>query len=377
MMKTVKNPFLLLLFILVARPGMAQQASPLRVGIIGLVHGHVGGFLHGGALVPAGAAINRPDVQVVGVVEPDDKLFASYARQFHWSPDLQFHTIEELAATTHPQAALIFTSTAGHTEAVEHCARLGIHVMMEKPMAISYKDALAMQAAAQRGRIHVLVDYETSWYASNKAAYDLLLQGALGSIVKTVVRDGHEGPKLIHVQPEFFKWLTDPKQNGAGALFDFGCYGADLMTWLMHGEAPISVSAITRRMQPDLYPNVDDESDILLTYKSAVSIIQGSWNWPFAVKDMDLYGRTGYAKTIGSNHINVRHQHEPAGQISEATHIDVPYDDPLHYMAAVIRGDINEGNDLSSLKTNMIVSEILDAARQSAQTGKTINLPIR
>ncbi len=366
-----------LLFILLARLGTAQQAAPLRVGIVGLVHNHVGGFLNGGALVPAGAILTRPDVQVVGVVEPDDTLFDSYAVKFHFSRDLHFHTIEELAAKAHPQAALIFTSTADHTEAVERCARLGIHVMMEKPMAVSYKDALTMQAAAQRGKIHVLVDYETSWYASNKAAYDLLAQGALGSIVKTVVRDGHEGPKLIHVAPEFFKWLTDPKQNGAGALFDFGCYGVDLMTWLMHGEAPLSVSAITRRMQPEFYPNVDDESDILLTYKNAVSIIQGSWDWPFAVKDMDLYGRTGYAKTIGSNHINVRRQHEPDGQISEATHIDAPYDDPLHYMAAVIRGDISEGDDVSSLKTNMIVSEILDAARQSAQTGKTIKLPLR
>lgn len=375
-MEAVKVSFLLL-FILLARLGTAQQAAPLRVGIVGLVHNHVGGFLNGGALVPAGAVLTRPDVQVVGVVEPDDTLFASYAVKFHFSRDLHFHTIEELAAKAHPQAALIFTSTADHTEAVERCARLGIHVMMEKPMAVSYKDALTMQAAAQRGKIHVLVDYETSWYASNKAAYDLLAQGALGSIVKTVVRDGHEGPKLIHVAPEFFKWLTDPKQNGAGALFDFGCYGVDLMTWLMHGEAPLSVSAITRRMQPEFYPNVDDESDILLTYKNAVSIIQGSWDWPFAVKDMDLYGRTGYAKTIGSNHINVRRQHEPDGRISEATHINAPYDDPLHYMAAVIRGDISEGDDVSSLKTNMVVSEILDAARQSAETGKTITLPLR
>ncbi len=82
-------------------------------------------------------------------------------------------------------------------------------------------------------------------------------------------------------------------------------------------------------------------------------------------------------KQIGSNHINVRRQHDSDGQISEAVHIKAPYDDPLHYMASVIRGDISEGDDVSSLKTNMIVSEILDAARQSAQTGKTIKLPLR
>ena len=82
------------------------------------------------------------------------------------------------------------------------------------------------------------MNYETSWYRSNHAAYDLVHEGALGQIRKVVVHDGHQGPKEIGVQPEFLAWLTDPKLNGAGALFDFGCYGADLMTWLMDGETP-------------------------------------------------------------------------------------------------------------------------------------------
>ena len=55
-----------------------------------------------------------------------------------------------------------------------------------------------------------------------------------------MVHDGHQGPKEIGVPPEFLNWLTDPAQNGAGALYDFGCYGVDLMTWLMHGETPLT-----------------------------------------------------------------------------------------------------------------------------------------
>jgi predicted dehydrogenase len=52
------------------------------------------------------------------------------------------------------------------------------------------------------------------------------------------------------------------------------------------------------------------------------------------------------------------------------------YDDPLHYLAAVLNGDIEEGNSPSSLKNNMTVSEILDAARQSAETGKSVSLAL-
>jgi glucose-fructose oxidoreductase len=354
----------------------AQSPSvPLRLGIIGLVHGHAGGFLGGSALVPAGAALKRSDVQIVGIAEPDRKLFDRYAQRLHLDPKLYFSTTDEMLSRVHPQAVLVFTSTFGHTQAVEECAKRGIHVMMEKPLAVSYKDALAMADAAQKGHIHVLVDYETTWYSSNNAAHDLLEQGALGDARKIVAHDGHSGP--IHMQPEFVQWLTDPKLNGAGALYDFGCYGADLATWLMKGQAPLSVTAVTKRIQPENYPKVDDEADVILNYPSAVALIQGSWNWPFDIKDLEVYGKTGYAKTIRANQVDVRRQHEKASHIDSPQQLQSPYDDPLHYLEAVLSGKIQEDGSLSSLKTNVIVSEILDAARQSAKSGKTISLPLK
>jgi glucose-fructose oxidoreductase len=352
------------------------SAAPLRVAVIGLEHGHVSGFLNGGgALVPAGGALHRPDIQVVGIVEPKRDLFDRYADRLHLDPQLYFSSISAMAAKVHPDAALVFTSTAGHTAAVLECAHLHIHVMMEKPLAVSYRDAQAMAQAARANNIHVLVDYETTWYASNKAAYDLFQSDApLGPVRKAVVRDGHEGPQKIHVQPEFFHILTDPKLNGAGALYDFGCYGADLMTWLMHGERPVSVSATVGHFQPSIYPNVDDESDVLVNYKNAVAILQGSWNWPFAVKNMDVYGVTGYVKTIARDQIEVQREKEKQPSTHAAKALAAPDDDPLHYLAAVLHGEVSDTGTLSSLDTNVIVSQILDAARTSAREGRTVLL---
>jgi scyllo-inositol 2-dehydrogenase (NADP+) len=91
---------------------------------------------------------------------------------------------------------------------------------------------------------------------------------------------------------------------------------------------------------------------------------------------MDVYGRTGYAKAIDSDRIEVRKANDPEGPMMKGKSLAAPYDDPLHYMAAVLNGEIQEGNSLSSLKTNLIVSEILDAAKQSAQTGATVRLPL-
>ncbi len=268
----------------------APVHAPLRVGIVGLVHGHVHGFL--------GQSLHSPEITIVGVAEPDKQLLAQSAARYGFAPSMLFTDLEEMLQKVHPQAVLVYTNTYDHRRVVEICARHGVHVMMEKPLAVSLEDALAMQKAARDGEIHVLVNYETSWYRSNHAAYDLVHEGTLGDVRKVVIHDGHNGPKEIGVEPEFLAWLTNPKLNGGGALFDFGCYGADLMTWLMDGQRPQTVTAVTQQMKPEIYSRVDDEATIILTYPKAQAIVQASWNWPFGRKDMEVYGQTGYAITV-------------------------------------------------------------------------------
>src|SRR5256886_14726779 len=272
--------------------------APLRVAIAGLVHGHAEGFFQNSA--------HRQDIQIVGIAEPDQQLASKYATQFGPDRKLLFTDLDDMLQKTHPQAVLAYTNTYDHRRVVEICARHGIHVMMEKPLALSREDARAIERAAHEAKIQVLVNYETTWYRSNQAAYDLAHENAIGEIRKIVVHDGHHGPKEINVGPEFLAWLTDPKLNGAGALFDFGCYGADLATWLMDGRRPDSVTAVTQQIKPDVYPRVDDEATIILTYHREQAIIQASWNWPFSRKDMEVYAQNGYAITVGRDQLHVR-----------------------------------------------------------------------
>ena len=359
-------PFALIMLLAASISG-ADGKPPLRVAIAGLVHGHASGFFSN--------SLHRADIQIVAVAEPDRALFDQYAAKFHLDAALYHADLEETLRTTHPQAVLVYTSTYDHRAVVELCARYNIPVMMEKPLAVSYDDAQAIARAARAAKIQVLVNYETSWYPSNHAAHQLVHDGAIGEIRKVVVHDGHEGPKEINVGPEFLKWLTDPKLNGGGALFDFGCYGADLMTWLMDGQRPLSVTAITQTIKPDTYPHVDDEATIVLSYPRAQAILQASWNWPYSRKDSEIYGRTGSIVTIAAKEIGVRLQHESQATTRAAAPIPAPYDDSLTYLRAVLL-DGAKPDALSSLETNLIVTEILDAARRSAATGKTIVLPV-
>jgi glucose-fructose oxidoreductase len=357
----------LLLSVFSTQIGLAENHPRLRVCIVGLVHGHVHGFLE--------HSRHSAEIEIVGIAEPDRQLLSQAGVRYGFAPNLLFTDLEEMIAKAHPQAVLVYTNTFDHRRVVEMCARHGVHVMMEKPLAVSLEDALAMQKAARETKIHVLVNYETSWYRSNHAAYDIVHAGSIGDIRKVVVHDGHKGPKEIGVEPEFLGWLTDPKLNGAGALFDFGCYGADLMTWLMNGRRPQTVTAVTQQIKPDIYQQVDDEATIVLTYPKAQAIVQASWNWPFDRKDMEVYGQTGYVITVKRDDIRVRRGGDNSREEQIAAKaVPPPYDNELSYVRAVILEGAKE-DELSSLDTNVTVTEILDAARRSAKEGKAIRLP--
>jgi glucose-fructose oxidoreductase len=181
----------------------SAQEAPLRVAIVGLEHGHVGGFLK--------QFPNQHEVQLVGIVDADTELCHRYAQQFHLDSSLFYGQLDAMIAARHPQALLVYTSVGKHREVIEAAAQHGLSVMVEKPLTMSLADALAIRRAARERHIEVLVNYETTWYASNKAAYDELAKGTLGELRRVVVHDGHEGPKEIGVQPEFLKWLQDPE----------------------------------------------------------------------------------------------------------------------------------------------------------------------
>lgn len=344
-----------------------EAKPPVRFAIVGLVHDHAYGFI---PLIRG-----RQDVELAGIVEPNRELAARYAQRFNLDNSLFCASLEELFAKTKVQAVATFTSTFDHRRVVETCAARGIHVMMEKPLAVNMEHARAIAAAAKNGGIHIIVNYETTWYPGNQSAYAMVHdQRAIGDLRKIVVHDGHRGPKEIGCSAVFLEWLTDPVLNGGGALTDFGCYGADLITWLMDGQRPTSVFAVTQHIKPEVYPKVEDEATIVLTYPQAQGIIQASWNWPFDRKDMEIYGRTGYLLVPRRDSLRVR----KAGSEESALELPAPpgsgpLADQLSYLAAVVRGEV-QPSGLASLEVNLVVTEILDAARESAQTGRRVEL---
>lgn len=347
-----------------------SQKEPLQLAVISLTHTHVHGVFN---------SEKRGDFEIVGIVEPDLKLAAKYAQQYQFSLGKVYPTMDALLAKIKPEAVSAFGTIYDHLSIVQKFAPLGIHVMVEKPLAVSLKHAKEMQKLAEKYGIHLLTNYETTWYSTHFKALDLLRNGDVGELRKVIVRDGHKGPAILQISKEFLDWLIDPRWNGGGAITDFGCYGANLLSWLRNGERPISVTAVTQQLQADNNPLVDDDATIFLQYRDFNAVLQASWNWPIGRKDMEIHGTTGTIHVKNRSSLNWQTStgydsyEEKNFSLPER---EYPLDDPFSYFRAVIRKEIvPQPYELCSLENNLLVMEILDAAIKSAKKGKTVSLP--
>jgi predicted dehydrogenase len=362
-----KFQILLAVFIMGTILQANAQDTRLRLGVYGLNHDHIVGFFN---------QWKKGTANVVGVYEPSRALWEKYKKRFNLPDSIYFNDVHKMINATKPEVMLGYNPVGQHVDIVELCAPLHIPVMVEKPLAATLAQAKRMEALANKYNIKLLTNYETTWYSSFQYIYDKVNQDSIGKIRKMVIRDGHRGPVEIGCSPEFLAWLTDPadNMNGAGALNDFGCYGSDLATWLMHGQRPIAVTAIAKHYKPNIYPKVEDDAQIIVEYPTATAVIEASWNWALNLKDMEVWGERGVIHAFDGTNVQFRVKEGNFGLVTKPKPIPLPNNDPLVYLTAVLRGEIPGTDDQPSLKYNMIAMEILDAAKRSINEGKRIVL---
>ncbi|MDR0537229.1 MAG: Gfo/Idh/MocA family oxidoreductase [Tannerellaceae bacterium] len=359
-MKTsVKIASFALLLLSSAFPAMSadKEKSPLRLAVAGLSHGHLAEVVR---------RVDRGDFIIVGVYEADKLIRENSPLRRKVDGKLFYADLGEMLDKTKPEAVVAYGSTFEHLSVTESCAPRGIHIMVEKPLAVSSAHARRMAELARKHNIFLLTNYETTWYATNHEARRLILEGKIGDITRINVYDGHQGPIEIGCSQEFLSWLTDPVENGGGAVMDFGCYGANLATWLLKGSKPVAVQSVLQHQKPDKYPKVDDDATILVQYPDATVLIMASWNWPMNRKDMHIYGTKGYI--YQDSPTSMRVYESKAAKVETVVTpapLPPPYNDSFYYLKAAVRGEISvRSDDLSSLENNLTVIEILDRARQ-------------
>ncbi len=354
-----------LLLIVLGLLATCAESQETKIAVIGLRHGHA--WSH----IPK--MVKGEPAKLVGVSETSQELLDE-VKKLGVPDKLLFTDYKEMLATAKPDIVWTFVENNRHREIVEACAARKIHVMLEKPLASTYADAVAIREAAKKSGILVLTNYQMAWWPSNYVAKKQVDDGALGPIWRVKAIVGHDGPGGGGgVRNRYFlEWLADPVKNGGGALVDFGCYGAIWSLWFM--GKPDSVIAQTNQLQPDKYPKVDDNSTILLHYKNGMALLEGSWDLPASFQDLEIFSRQG-SITVKRDAVELKKGRGEAAKLT-LDPLSVERGEPIAYMVNAVKSQ-KAPDGIVAIDINVDAVEILEAARQSLKTGQVVRLPLK
>ena len=353
--------FLLVPALIAAMPMMAQHQY--KIAVVGLVHSHVWGHLRD--------MVKNDPAQLVGVAEPIQEL-VDEARKAGVADNRFFSDYTKMLDQVKPDIVWAFVENNRHLEIVRACAPRKINVIFEKPLASTYKDAVAIRDLAKKSGIQVMTNYQMAWWPANYAAHSEAESGAIGQVYRLRGIVGHGGPGSEGPRNKyFFAWLTDPEKNGAGALMDFGCYNALWSLWYL--GRPESVFAQVNHLQPERFPKVEDNATILLHYKNGEGIFEGSWDLPRGFQDLEVFGRQA-SLYMQNGKLEMR----KGSDVREVPLEPLPADraKPVAYMVECLKSG-KPVSGLVGIDMNADVMEIIDAAKESVRTGKPVALPVR
>jgi predicted dehydrogenase len=337
------------------------QGQEVKIAIVGLVHSHVWGHL--------GTMLKSDKASLVGVAETVPELIEE-AKKRGVESSLFFSDYQAMLDQVKPQIVWAFVENNRHLEIIQACAPRKIHVMFEKPLASTLPDAVKIRTLARQHNIQVMTNYQMAWWPSNYEAKRLADSGELGKVWRLRGVVGHGGPGgPTGLNKWFFTWLTDPEQNGAGSLVDFGCYNALWSLWYL--GKPESVYAQVNQLRPETFPKVEDNSTMVLHYKNGVGIFEGSWDLPRSFQDLEVFGLGG-SVYMNRDGLRVRKGRD-AEQALTSTPLPPERAEPVAYMVDHVKsGKPLDG--LVAIDINVDVIEIIEAAKKSVKTGEAVKL---
>lgn len=334
------------------------MATSYRVGVAGLIHDHVWGILRwwkelDGADLVAAADANAPLLERI---------------RSEYGVEKGYHSYQEMFDRENLDIVVVATDNAGTADIVEAAAAKGIHVQSEKPMSATLAQADRMVQAARKAGTLLMINWPTAWSPAIQTMDRLIREGKIGRPVQCRYRAAHNGPKEIGCSTYFYEWLYDRKRNGAGALMDYCCYGADLARHVL--GKPKSVVGIAGRLVKD-YIDVDDNAILLMKYPNAMGIAEASWTQiaPDGSANPTVYGTEGTLSVVGSRVRLARGEGEP--QLIEPDTPSPGRRNGAEYLVSCLRsGSPLEG--LCSPEVSRDAQAILDAGLRSAEEGREI-----
>lgn len=237
----------------------------LNFAIIGYDHAHLPRY------VPTLA--RHPRVRLIALVAPgaNRPLARQDAERFG------ARYLEELSSLWGGEkidAAYIGTPPNRHLPVVRELARRGIHILCDKPLATTLRDASEILAAAKRHRVKLMVPFNPRYQLPVMKLKEIIDQGEIGELKH--IHATKYGKLPLGIPGLDTAWFFDRMQAGFGGFGDIGIHAIDALRWLAGAEAKQVYANIDRLIHPELA--VDDIGTAVIEFQNGViTSLQSGW----------------------------------------------------------------------------------------------------
>ncbi len=310
-------------------------------------------------------AAKTAGAELVAVVNHQPESMAKFAAEFEIPR--QYANLEALLKAGEVDALVVSTPNYLHAEQAIAALAAGLHVLVEKPMAMNAAEAESMHRAAEKAGKTLMVahmwrfDPEALWLRAQIAA------GRIGPIIRT------KGCG-VHVNWGPGGWFTQKKFAGGGAMADMGIHALDTARFLLGDPRPVSVYAKIGTYYGAF--DVDDTGLVIVNWDNgAISYFESGWWQPHADQPnagTQLYGQTGFASLFPTR-IETKDSVEDGNFAPRTEHraLQGMYEAQMKaFLDCAQAGKIPVPGGLEGW-ANM---KVVDAAYESSKTGKLVEI---
>ncbi len=355
-----------------------------RIAGINFDHFHMGDLLR--------MAHEHPGAEIVGICDERSARMDSARENFGLGDGQVFTDYRACLEQTRPDLVILCPAAARHAEWVEKVAPYGVSVLVEKPFAASLAEAdrmIAAMGASGASGGQLAINWPLAWLRSHIKAHDVIRSGMIGEVCEVHFYDGNRGPlwhgadKIEHEPTAAEKdasWFYKDSEGG-GSLHDYLGYGTTLGTWFNGGQRPTEVIAMWDRRAGGAL-EVDEHSITVARYEKGLSCFETRWGtftdpWTHQPQPRCGFVVKGTDGTIASydydDHVTVQTRECPAGRRVEAPAPDFTKSNPIAYFLDCLEHGRGIEGPLS-VATSRIGQEIVDAAFESARTGRAVRM---
>ena len=242
-----------------------------------------------------------PEAELEAVCDIDSKRVKKVAQK--WGAKSAFTDYREMFKKVELDAVIIATPNNVHRNQAIAAAKAGVNVVIEKPLAVTNKEAWDIVETCRKRKVKLMVGCDRRFWTQNEWAKQLIEEGVIGKVITSRASlHEHWYNYQNHVARTDFR--LNCEVAGGAAVADTGAHAIDLLTWLNGSKVKRVVGIAKRMVMPESYTLCDDTAWMLMEFENGAYGSVSCNRFSHAVSQAtELYGTEGtiYTSTDATN----------------------------------------------------------------------------